>query len=74
MSAKIIQFPRKPLPPENSPRWSDGTTQDRCEGLIHVFAEVPGRCQCGEEYWDDDNLPGGVGIHTDSTGCKNWLA
>lgn len=24
---------------------------DKCEGLIHVFSEVPGRCQCGSEVW-----------------------
>lgn len=23
-----------------------------CEGSIHVYASVPGRCQCGENFWD----------------------
>jgi len=22
-----------------------------CGGVIHVFDAVPGRCQCGEEFW-----------------------
>lgn len=24
-----------------------------CADPVHVFAEIPGRCQCGEEYWGD---------------------
>lgn len=24
----------------------------QCKDNIHVFAERPGACQCGKEYWD----------------------
>lgn len=24
----------------------------RCEGYVHVYGELPGRCQCGENFWD----------------------
>jgi hypothetical protein len=23
-----------------------------CSGLVHVYPEVPGRCQCGDCWWD----------------------
>ncbi len=25
----------------------------RCGGIVHVFAQLPGRCQCGEHWWHD---------------------
>lgn len=40
---------------------------DECSGLIHVFNEVPGRCQCGENEWLPDHTlePKGdaIGLH-----------
>jgi len=37
---------------------------DECEGIIHVFAEVPGRCQCGSEVWNAmGDSTATIGIH-----------
>lgn len=27
-----------------------------CDGITHIFAERPGWCQCGQNYWNDDAL------------------
>lgn len=41
-----------------------GEIMVECQGLIHIFGEVPGRCKCGENYWGDDILPEPpIGIH-----------
>jgi len=38
-----------------------------CEGILHIFDEVPGTCRCGEETWGADGLEpprdGAIGIH-----------
>lgn len=44
----VVPFRRK-LPPI---LWSDGRMQSECDDLVHLFASVPGRCQCGERTWD----------------------
>lgn len=28
------------------------TAMRHCRDNIHVFEDLPGYCQCGEEYWD----------------------
>lgn len=30
-----------------------GTAMRQCKDPVHVFAEIPGRCQCGMEYWGE---------------------
>jgi hypothetical protein len=54
----IVPFPRRELDPvveifEISDEHPTGHMRrfDRCEDHIHVFADVPGRCQCGSEIW-----------------------
>ena len=59
--------PRPPLPLGKSPIVMGEVTVDedgdvtfteqghalrQCKGDVHVFAERPGACQCGTEYWD----------------------
>jgi hypothetical protein len=41
------------------------TVMDECEGIIHIFDSVPGRCMCGENLWTEDQLPAAdiIGIH-----------
>lgn len=53
MSDNLIQFPRPPIPEDKAP-WNltDQRFMVKCEGIIHVYAETPGRCQCGEQWWD----------------------
>lgn len=41
---------------------------ERCSGILHVFAEVPGYCQCRAEYWGADGVlhsgdEDAIGIH-----------
>ncbi len=38
---------------------------ETCDGLIHVFVEVPGRCKCGQNEWTEDHTiePEGIGLH-----------
>lgn len=39
---------RPPIPLSSSPlNLQDGTAVRHCKGLVHVFAEIPGSCQCG---------------------------
>lgn len=66
MSGEIIPFPRRPL--NDPPVWSDGKIQDRCDDLVHVWEEVPGRCQCGERLWTATETPDGIGIFIDPDG------
>lgn len=54
VSDNVIPFQRRPLDAEDAPRWSDGQVQRRCSEFVHVFASVPGRCQCGERQWNPD--------------------
>lgn len=63
---KLIPFPRKPLPPESAPYdVTNDRPMTRCEDLIHVYASLPGRCQCGENFWDGThNVPDGIGVYT----------
>ena len=51
--AEIIAFPGQPINPKDAPKRDDGSPVTRCEGLMHVFAMVPGRCQCGARLWAD---------------------
>lgn len=55
--AKIFQFPRPPISEKTAPRIISGGAAGfpitRCEGLVHTFEHVPGRCQCGEELWTE---------------------
>ncbi len=44
----VLPFRRK-MPPL---LWSDGTIQKECSDLVHLFASVPGRCQCGDRTWE----------------------
>ena len=51
----VIPFSRPELPPHI--RFIHITTSGegiivKCQWIIHVFGEVPGRCQCGSEWWD----------------------
>jgi len=43
------------------------TPTTMCEGILHVFAAVPGPCMCGEETWGpyglDDPTDNAIGIH-----------
>lgn len=54
----VVPFPRPPLPAEKGVlRFGEGKPRDgelmtRCEGNIHIYAATPGRCQCGENFWD----------------------
>ena len=51
----IIPFPRPELPPDKGVVRVTASGEGiivKCEGIIHVFGEVPGRCQCGFEWWD----------------------
>ena len=63
---------RPPLPLSKSPiRLPDGvievdergnvigTAVRQCYGTVHVFAERPGACQCGTEFWGWDDPRGG---------------
>lgn len=63
----VVPFPRPPLPADNAPRratadgaeFVDGAGRSfapmtTCEGVVHVFAETPGRCQCGSDWWDGE--------------------
>lgn len=37
-----------------------------CFGVMHVFDAVPGRCQCGTEYWTPEGMldpPEAIGLH-----------
>jgi hypothetical protein len=36
-----------------------------CTDRVHVFVEVPGKCQCGEREWDDLSRPDQdvIGLH-----------
>lgn len=45
--ATIIPFP----PGGRRGRLERAGSADRCEGLIHVFRTLPGRCECGENRW-----------------------
>lgn len=62
--------PRPPLPLASSPvvlatvsvdedgDWTfeeHGHAMRQCKGNIHVFRERPGACQCGGEYWYDED-------------------
>jgi len=43
-------------------------TPTKCGGKMHVFQVIPGRCQCGEEFWGPEGLeapsdPENYGIH-----------
>lgn len=55
MNAKILQFPRPPLPLKDAPTVVSpdrvAAPMTRCDGLVHVFPPTLGRCQCGEELW-----------------------
>jgi hypothetical protein len=48
VSGEIVEF-RRAVPPVV---WSDGTVQTECSELVHLYASVPGRCQCGERLWE----------------------
>lgn len=56
---ELIPFPKRPLPQgqENIQVTISGNVTIDCQGLIHVFGEVPGHCKCGLNYWGDDVLP-----------------
>jgi hypothetical protein len=59
---ELRKFPGRLVTPGNNPVTVEGRVIEKCEGIIHVFESVPGRCQCGEELWaeiSDD----AVGIH-----------
>jgi hypothetical protein len=30
-----------------------GRAMRQCADPIHVFAEIPGRCQCGDQWWGE---------------------
>jgi hypothetical protein len=49
-SEKVLPFRRK-MPPIV---WSDGRIQKECDEMVHLFASVPGRCQCGDRTWEID--------------------
>lgn len=50
MSAEnVVPFRRRPV---EGLVWSDGRVQRECDELVHVFASVPGRCQCGRHLWE----------------------
>lgn len=34
----------------------DGTAIRACKGIMHIYAERPGWCQCGQEFWDEGHL------------------
>ncbi len=51
----VVPFRRRPL--EQPPVWNDGRVHSHCDEHVHVFASVPGRCQCGECLWDTTNPP-----------------
>lgn len=50
MSGQVLPFRRRAKPAV----WSDGRVQNRCDELVHLFASVPGRCQCGDRLWTLD--------------------
>ena len=35
--------------------WSDGSKQNECSELVHIFDQKGGYCQCGEHQWDMDD-------------------
>lgn len=47
----VIPFPRPPLPDHLGVQTSDGRLLVTCEDPTHIFATIPGRCQCGEHLW-----------------------
>lgn len=49
--AEVIRFPGIEIDPKDAPRRADGTPVLHCDGRMHVFASVPGRCECGERLW-----------------------
>lgn len=48
MSDNVIPFRRKPLDDSEGVLRSDGTLMTECDEHVHVYASVPGRCQCGK--------------------------
>lgn len=67
---ELIPFPQRPREATENIQVQFTTTAYtrifvQCQGFIHVFAEVPGQCECGENYWGDDVLPESpvIGIH-----------
>ena len=44
----VHQF-RRDVPPAV---WSDGRVQHECDDTVHLFASVPGICECGERTWE----------------------
>jgi len=61
----VIRFPVERRQVENTQVEGPVMNMDECNGLIHVFVEVPGRCKCGENEWMSDHTiePEGIGLH-----------
>lgn len=70
MDDNVIRFPierRRVSPPsaEVVGTWAGNITMSgaeipyECTEVIHNFDSVPGRCRCGERYWDPDD-PGRI--------------
>ena len=50
VNENVVPFPRLPLPPDKGAvriTTSGAEILTECQGIVHVFGEVPGRCQCG---------------------------
>lgn len=65
---EVIEFPlhrRFATEPPNDAVLDRVALMDKCDGVIHVFDEVPGWCKCGENEWKPDHSiePEGIGIH-----------
>jgi hypothetical protein len=50
----VVPFRRKSFDSEHALRWSDGRLQTECSEHVHIFAMVPGRCRCGERWWNPE--------------------
>lgn len=48
---EVIQFPTPEAVTESGPQ-----LPETCDGILHIFDEVPGTCRCGEETWTPEGL------------------
>jgi hypothetical protein len=60
MSAKIIPFPSSEEREQRDNIMVQGSgaiNYDECSEMVHYFDMTPGRCHCGQKFWDPPNEP-----------------